>query len=333
MGKKKNVFSPVIFALILSCFLYSVPCHASGDTLHGEPFSHTTETIPMPEEWKMQPIQYEDWAQGADLAVTLDQHLYPILLPVIKEYAKGKNLDISVKEGTCGISAGMLSKKTVDMAGFCCPPGRSDRLPGLRYHTVGIAPLAIIVHPENPTEDITESRVRQLLAGGITNWMEIKGGDSSPGPDMTVRPVARLHCKARPGHWRLILDNEDLFSPDLQEVGSITDMLINVSSMRGSIGHIATWNIHRHKNDWKVKSLRINGVSPYDGKALEEGRYPFYRAYNITTWGADPLAQDLARHLLRHAGDLDREFGMVPSDRLKNAGWKFINDELAGEPE
>jgi ABC-type phosphate transport system substrate-binding protein len=334
MDIRKCMLFPLISALIVLGALCSTISYAFDDYSINTPFLYFAEPTPMPDEWIKQKIQYEDWAKDADLAVTLDQHLYPIMLPFIQKYAREKGIDIPVKEGTCGISAGMLSKKTVDMAGFCCPPGKTDRLPGLKYHTIGIAPLAITVHSDNPIGNVTEREVRGLFAGEITNWAEI--GDKSA-PPMAVRPVARLHCKARPGHWRLILDNEDLFSPDLTEVGSIEDMLIDVSTMKGSIGHVATWNIHKYRNEWKVKALRVNDMSPYDSKSLENGTYPFYRPYNITTWEAEdiknPRAEDLLNYLLQISSELDKEFGMVPADRLKNAGWKFIDNELVGEPE
>jgi ABC-type phosphate transport system substrate-binding protein len=329
--RKCRFFSIII--LIISGVLCSTQSYAFDDNLKGKPFLYSTETTKMPEEWHKQKIKYEDWAKDADLAVTLDQHMYPVMLPFIEKYAREKGLDIAVKEGTCGISAGMLSKKAVDIAGYCCPPGKIDRLPGLKYHTIGIAPLAIIVHKDNPATNVTDMEVRRLFSGEITNWAEL-GDKSAP---MAVRPVARLHCKARPGHWRLILDNEDLFSPDLSEVGSIIDMLINVSTMKGSIGHVATWNIHKHRDEWKVKYLKVNGISPYDGKAMETGRYPFYRPYIVTTWETEgvknPLSEGLLNYLLKNAGGLDREFGMVPANRLKKAGWKFIDNELVGEPE
>ena len=58
-----------------------------------------------------------------DMVVSLDQQMYPAIKPIIDDYAKKNAIKILVKDGTCGISAGMLAKKSVDVGGFCCPPG------------------------------------------------------------------------------------------------------------------------------------------------------------------------------------------------------------------
>jgi hypothetical protein len=292
-------------------------------------FDHTAQKVPKPPEWTEKPIAYEKWAQKADLAVTLDQHLYAVMLPLVQEFARENNIFIAVKEGTCGISAGMLETKSVDLAGFCCPAGRGDRLPGLEFHTVGIAPLAIIVHRDNPVDGISSAEVRELFSGEKRNWKDVGG------PDMKISPIARLHCKARPGHWRLILDSEDDFSHTLQEVGTIPDMVHAVASNKKAVGHLATWNIQKYADKWKVKPLTIDGLSHGDTEALLKGMYPFYRSYNITSWSGKhsrKTARGLVEYLIDNARRVDSGFHMVPASKLRKAGWKFIGDELVGEP-
>jgi len=226
-----------ILGLIAAVWAVTPNPGQAEDSLAGTPFAYTSETVSMPAAWKESPVRHEEWAQGADLAVSLDQHLYPVLLPFIQDYARRKNIEIAVKEGTCGVSAGMLLRKSVEMAAFCCPAAAPDRLPELTFHTVGIAPLAIITHPNNPVDDLSEDTVRQVFMGQVSDWSELKGGDGQAGRGALVRPIARLHCKARPGHWRLILDNEDLFGHNLNEVGSIPDMVHDVASNQGAVGH------------------------------------------------------------------------------------------------
>lgn len=340
-GSPKGMLPAAYCAVFFLCAalalcLAPVRAHAAAqDPLAGEAFTASSRTVPMPPGWVEAPIKYEDWAVGADLAVTLDQHLYGAFEPLIREYARKNGLRIAVNEGTCGISAGMLSRKAVDIGGFCCPPGESDRLPGVRFHTVGIAALAIIVNPENPTEDITRGQVRSLFMGEHFNWSGLRPGKWK-GPELTVRTIGRLHCKARPGHWRLILDNEDLFSIRLQEVGTIPDMIALVSSYPGAIGYEVLWMVRRYESTGKVKTLKVDGVSPEDGKALVAGKYPFYRTLNITTWeqgGLDkPEAVKLKDFIMGSAAGLDPRYGIVPAAELRRAGWKFKRDELAGDP-
>jgi len=100
----------------------------------------------VPPDWETQTVRAQPGASEADLSVTLDQQLYPMLLPLIQQYAAEHRVKVAVSNGTCGISAGLLSRKAVDVGGFCCPPGLTDRLPGLRFHTLAVAAIALLVH-------------------------------------------------------------------------------------------------------------------------------------------------------------------------------------------
>ncbi len=306
--------------------------------LRGKAFSDPFKIMNMPEEWINQTVTYEPWAENAGIAVTLDQHLYPALRPMIDTYAKDHGLNIAVNEGTCGISAGYLFRKTVDIAGFCCPPAKIDRLPGLQYHTVGIGALAILVHPDNPIDNISFNQAQRIYQGKIFRWSELTAEQGNENPDMLIKPVARLHCKIRPGHWRLLLDNEDLFGVKVNNVGSIEDVIMMVYDDPRAIGGTETLYMahHRYTQKRQLKPLRINGYSPDEPRHLISGKYPFYFSYNITTWEKEsiknPHAQELVNYILQQAERIESKFGIIPSISLREAGWKFKDNELIGEP-
>ncbi|MBF0455448.1 MAG: substrate-binding domain-containing protein [Magnetococcales bacterium] len=299
-------------------------------------FSDPDRGVTKPDQWVKAPIQYDQWAKEADIAATLDQHLYPAFLPFIQSFAKQHDWDIAVREGTCGTSEGLLNRKQVDMGGFCCPPAFTDRLPGLRFHTMGIASLAILVHPDNPVTDLTAAQVRDIFRGIIRNWNEIEVAPGKKPLNLSIRPVGRLHCKIRPGHWRSILDDEDQFSPALVEVGTIPSMISVVSDYKGTIGYEVLWNLTRFKERGQPKAVTIDGVSPYDKEATASGRYPFYRVDNVTTWETPGLKNDKAKKLVGFLMEKSREVGadfvLVPAEDLRKNGWKFKGNELIGEP-
>ncbi len=142
--------------------------------LSGPSFTEPSQILEMSEEWKKQSIKYDLSAGNVDIVVALDQHLYPALLPFIQKYAKEHNMKINVDEGTCGISSGLLSRKNADIGGYCCPPGLMDRLPGLQFHTLGISALTLLVHPANPINNVTIDQARQIFAGEIYRWSELR---------------------------------------------------------------------------------------------------------------------------------------------------------------
>lgn len=328
-----------IICLCVISALYAHIAYADHDhpAMTGPAFSDPSGTMKMPEEWINKPINYESSAGNADVVVTLDQHLYPALLPSVKRYAADNNLKIIVNEGTCGTTAGMLSNKKTDIGGYCCAPGLTDRLPGLRFHTVGISALALFVHADNPVDNITLDQARQIFRGTIYRWSELVGSNGQQGPNIPVQPVGRLHCKLRPGHWRSLLDNEDLFSISLREVGAIPDMISVVASDPGAIGHAISWNTVRYKDKGTVKVLSVNGHSPHDQEHLVSGDYSLYRVYTLTTWEGDNVenrnSQGLVNYLINESEKLGKEHNIIPASRLKKAGWKFKGSELVGEPE
>ncbi len=327
-------------AMVLLALALAVPgrtAQAAGQPLRGEAFSSPAIVTPMPRAWIAKPIAHDPAAAKADVSVVLDQGAYPALLPFIQEYAKARGLRITVTEGTCGISAGALARKAVDIGGFCCPPGKEDRLPGLRFHTLGIASIAFFVNPANPIDDLTTRQLRDIYRGRIYRWSELTTASGTRGPAAVIRAIGRLHCKLRPGHWKLLLRNENQFSPRMSEVGSIPDMIAQVGAYREAIGWEVLSMIARYRDVGTVKVLQINGVDPRDGAALASLRYPFYRVYDLTTWEGknveNPDAQDLVRYLQKRVDALDTTAGGFASARaLRKAGWQFAGDELIAEP-
>lgn len=341
--KTKPFYKVRLWRLSAFCFvlvfIFGTTAQAIDDPLKGlsgPPFSNPSKIQPMPPGWEQQPVKYEQSAGNADIVLTLDQQMNSPLIPIVRKYAKEHNLKIIIINGTCGISGGMLSRKVIDIGGYCCAPGETDRLPGLKFHTLGIAPLALIVHPDNPIDNITIEQGQQLFQGEIYRWSELKTSNGKKGANLLVQPVVRLHCKIRPGSWRLLLKNEDLFSPSFLEVGAIPDMISQVSENKEAIGYEVIWETTHFKHKGKVKTLRINGYDPENLSHLLAGHYPLYRVYSLTTWEGKGVlntrAKKLVDYLIQQMEHLDSRYAVIPASRLRQAGWKFKGNELVGKP-
>lgn len=323
-----------LLASVLSFVLFSQ--HSLAETLHGPDFSDPTDLATVPKNWSAKKVSYGSAYKDADLVLALGQQTHPIFSKLISDYAKRKNLNIVVKGGTCGITAGKLLKKSVDIGAFCCPPGKTDRLPGLNFHSLGISPIALIVHPDNPIENLTTDQARKIFRGQIQRWSDIPANDGKAAKQI-IQPVGRLHCKIRPGHWRGLLNNEDMFSPKLGEVGVIPDMISKIGRNERSIGYEVPLMVSFHKSKGDVRMIKIDNHAPTDIDYVLSGRYPLYRTYHLTTWEnnkkAMTLAKELIEYLRNHIEKNYAEYGFIPPSKLRKAGWKFRNDELVGEPD
>lgn len=285
------------------------------------------------QQWKNKTIRYSVQTGKVDLYISLDQQQYPYLQPLIQQYATQKGLKIKIDNGTCGVSAGLLRRKVVDMGGFCCPPGKLDRLPGLTFHTLGIASLAIIANKTVPVNNLTAAQARQVFNGEITQWSELNNGQKSSFVNQ-ISPIVRPHCKKRPGHWRLITANSKDFANRRFEVGAIPDMIKLTADKPGAIGYETLSMISQFDEKSTLKILTIDGIHPGNNKALAKGDYPFYRTYSITTWEDSPkrfITQALIRWLKQKI-QKDTSHTLVSTDALKKNGWIFTRDELTGSP-
>ncbi|MBF0419954.1 MAG: substrate-binding domain-containing protein [Magnetococcales bacterium] len=330
VGMVKHWIAGLLFFMVIS------PLQGADERHLAPAFSDPKKIAQRSEEWQSRSIQHASWAEKADLALTLDQHQYGALNEVIQQFGQKNGWHIATREGNCGTSESMLDKKQVDIAGFCCPPATDDRLPGLKYHTLGIAALAILVHRDNQVKNMTEEEVRGVFSGKISNWSQLAGAGTGGVWDQPVRPVGRLHCATRPGHWRTILADENEFSSRLVEVGTIPDMIAAIATDPKAIGYEVLWNIRRFDTKGLVRPVDIGGVSPEDDQAVATGLYPFYQVVNVSTWESDHLRNTKANRLIDHLKGqipiLKPLYKIVSQEWLRKNGWRFAEDELIGRP-
>ena len=289
----------------------------------------------MDQAWHQRTIEHEAVYSGSDLVLKVDQQIYPMFLDEVNRYAGEKGLKISFVEGTCGVAAGGLRNKNSDIVGLCCPPAPIDRFPGVQFHTIGITPLAFLVNRNNPVDNLSLNELRGIYSGAIYDWSQTADGKRK-GFSGAITAVTRLHCKVRPGHWKLLIGSEDDFSPLISDVGAIPDVMQQVRSDLNAVGYADPDQVSMYATQTEVKIIHVNGIDINDADAVTEKHYPIYRVHSLTTWnqGSDQ-SKVLVDHLIRHANSADspKYRYLTPSDRLRAAGWKFNGNEVIGEPE
>lgn len=320
----------LIACLLITSFA-SPTAHAAND-LRGDAFSRSGNTIKMPAGWEVKGVNYGKNVKNADLVISFGQQTHPALHKVTQQYAKDNGLNIVIQSGTCGVSAGKLLRKAIDAGTFCCPPSGKDRLPGLEFHTVAISALSVFVNESNPLQAISTEQARKIFQGKHRNWQEVGSGEKL---DTRIQPQARLHCKKRPGHWTLLLKDQEKFSPTLKEVGVIPDLVAKVGQLPNAVSIETPFMIRTYKKG-AVKMLSIDNHMPTEIDYVASGKYPFYRTYSITTWQNGGKQRErtmkLISFLKKYIEDNAESLSMVPVSKLKQAGWKFRGDELVGEP-
>ena len=284
-------------------------------------------------------IQYGEKVGDVDVVISLGQQTYPALHKVVEDIARKQGITLDIQQGSCGATAKKLLKKTVDIGTYCCPPGKTDRLPGLKFHTIAISPIALTANSRNSISDVSTSNARKIFQGQYVSWSEVPEHQSELDrlAGKKIQPVVRLHCKKRPGHWRSILDSQDEFSPRIESVGTISDMIKQVSDNANAIGYETPFMLKANRDKGDLKILSIDGNHPDDLDKLLKAEYPFYRTYNLTTWVSDNNRNEKAEKLLtalgKHVEEHAEEYSFISASQLRSSGWKFKDNELIGEPD
>ena len=327
-----------LLALMLAAVSpWSLAAEGTAAELQGEAFLDHTYVKSKKQEWINKAVSYDKKVTEADLVLSLGQQTYPSLAPLIKKMAKEKGIKVVIQKGSCGKTAKKLSRKSIDVGAFCCPPMKKDRLPGLTFHTIGIAPIAFVTHPSNPLKNISSVEAQDIYRGEYVQWSEVPSAKGLNIPGVKIQPVVRLHCKKRPGHWRHLLKNEDLFSPRIFEVSVIPDMIKQVASNEAAIGIETMYMLDVYKKEGDLNVLTVDGKRPNEEKYVLNGEYPIYRTYNLTTWAGEGKNYKLAREFVAALKDYvaknGEQYGYLSPEKLKKAGWKFNGDELIAEPD
>ncbi|MES0326874.1 MAG: substrate-binding domain-containing protein [Gammaproteobacteria bacterium] len=334
-------YRTAIYLSILSSFVVTPSSYAeTARPLKAAAFSDPDYIASPKKGFLEQTIQYDKKvADDVDVVISLGQQTYPAIHTIVEDIAKENGFKVDIQQGTCGATAKKLLNKSVDIATYCCPPGKTDRLPGLKFHTVAIAPIALVTHVDNPINDVSTADAKKIFKGEYVTWSEVPGYQSLSDKlkGKTIQPVVRLHCKKRPGHWRLLLNGPDDVSPRAESVGTIVDMISHVTSTVTAIGYETPYMLKVHKDKGALKILSIDKKQPEDLKILLAGEYPIYRTYNLTTWTNDNNKNEKAEILMdaiyEYMQEHGEQYGFIPASKLKSAGWKFKGRELIAEPD
>lgn len=109
--------------------------------------------------------------------------------------------------------------------------------------------LILIVHPDNPVQDIDVETTRRLYQGFITNWAELGG------PDMPVTLYSRETGSGVRAEFERSVMGQRRISPNAQVAPSAEAAQARIASDRGGIAYLA-WSQLTHN---EVAVMRISG--------------------------------------------------------------------------
>ena len=164
----------------------------------------------------------------------------------------------AVQEGRCDI--GLSSRDLKD----------EEKSAGLEGTVLAYDGIAIIVHPENPVEDLSVETIAKIYKGEITNWSEVGGNDAE------IVLIGREAGSGTRDGFESITDTEDACKYR-QELTSTGDVITTVSQNPGAIGYASVASVKE-----SVKALTVDGVAPTED-TIRDGSYIVQRPFVLVT--------------------------------------------------
>ncbi|TAJ44043.1 phosphate ABC transporter substrate-binding protein [Methanofollis fontis] len=216
--------------------------------------------------------------------------------------------DIQVSGGGSSVGVQAVGEGTADigMASRDLKDSEKEKYPDLVQHIVARDGIAIIVHPSNSVDVLTEDQVKSIYLGDITRWNAVGGSDQA------IVVVGRDSASGtREFFHESVMDRED-FTPNQLEKNSNGAIQQTIAQTPGAIGYVGLGYI-----DDTIKAVKIDvdgtQVTP-SVETVVAGEYPIARSLNMFTKGQPTgLAQDYLDSIMSAGGQaIVADEGFVP---------------------
>ena len=223
-------------------------------------------------------------------------------------YSKKTGIQIKIQGGGATRGIREVAANTADMGGSCRYKidGESKER-GAVLEPVAWDALVVIVHPDNPVENITFDQIRGLYLGKITNWKQL-GGKDAP-----IRLMARKGKISGVGRAlrKLVFANYDQSFKATEFVKSSGPLEKAVVKDVNAIGVTGISSARKRK----VKNLKLDGKAPtYEN--IRKGDYglyrPLYLALNARGKNADEVKKFISFAHSLEGRKIIRDNGTVP---------------------
>jgi phosphate transport system substrate-binding protein len=231
------------------------------------------------------------------------------------------DISIAVTGGGSGTGIAALINGTVDIANASRAMNESEyeqaRANGIEpvEYVVAIDALAIIVHLDNPVDQLTIGQLSDMYTGKITNWSEVGGNDAD---------VVLLSRETNSGTHVYFLEEvvrrgeaegEDIFAPQTILMPSSVGITSEVRRNPNAVGYDGLGYVDPEHE--KIIAIARDGDSPFVHPSIETalaGTYPLSRNLFMYTAGEPEGAiADYLAWILSAAGqEIVTELGFVP---------------------
>ncbi len=158
---------------------------------------------------------------------------------------------------------------------------------GAVANVVALDGVAVVIHPNNPVQDLTVEQIAAIFSGEISSWSEV-GGD-----DLPIAVYGREAGSGTRGAFEEIIGVEDA-CVYTNEYSSTGDVIGSVAGNANAIGYASLSSVTA-----TVKAVNVGGVACTEA-TIKDGSYAIQRPFVMVTKQGSELS-DAAQAFLDYA--------------------------------
>lgn len=214
-------------------------------------------------------------------ATTLQRFFMP---EVSRLFTSETAIKVHIEGGNTGPGIQALLNDEVDMAGAGRMLTETEKSQGLVEHLLGWDVLAIVVHEQNPVQNLSLEQLQGIFSGALADWQDV-GGKAGPIVVVTCPQGSGMRNAVK----KLILKEKDYLPREI-----VTAVVAQADQQVSMFASGITALSRSMLDADHVKAIQVNGFVP-EAASISDGRYPLAKPLTLVTKGQPD--GDLARFI------------------------------------
>ncbi|MFN3150174.1 extracellular solute-binding protein [Bremerella sp.] len=219
------------------------------------------------------------------LSLTGSSTVAPLVTEIAKRFEQlhpGVRIDVQTGGSGKGIADARLGTADIGMASRALKADEADLVP----HRIAADGVGLIVHADNPVDELTQEQILSIYTGKIGNWKEVGGDD---------RQITVVHKAEGRATLEVFLQHfaiENLAVKADVIVGENQHAIKTVSTTQGAVGYVSIGTAEADiEAGIPIRLLPLDGVAASTAN-VASGTFPMSRPLNLVTSSApSPLAK------------------------------------------
>lgn len=217
------------------------------------------------------------------LTITGSSTVAPLMAELAARYEQTHpNIRVDVQTGgsTRGITDARAGIAQIGMVSRALKSEESD----LTAHTIALDGISMIVHQDNPVQELTDLQIKNIYTGVVSNWQQVGGLDQSI--QVVNKAEGRSTLELFTHYFKL--KNSDIKASVV--IGDNQQGIKTVAANPTAIGYVSIGAAEFEASQGTpIRLLPINGI-PASVEQVRKSNFPLSRPLNLVTQGQPDAA-------------------------------------------